>query len=47
MFNKLILLVINMEIEDKNETPKFVLKKWNAVVVWSWNTNIEKCAICK
>lgn len=36
-----------MEIEDNNKAPKFVLKKWNAVVIWSWNTNIEKCAICK
>ena len=37
-----------MEIEgDTNKKPTFTLKKWNAVAVWSWNTNIENCAICK
>merc|ERR1711976_235220 len=25
----------------------FELKKWNAVAVWSWATEIENCAICK
>lgn len=29
------------------EKPTFTLKKWHAVAVWSWNINIEKCAICK
>ena len=31
--------------EEKKEI--FELKKWNAVAVWSWNTDIENCAICK
>ena len=35
-----------MEIEHQDK-PKFKLLKWNAVAVWSWNVNIEKCAICK
>lgn len=25
----------------------FELKKWNAVAIWSWLTEIENCAICK
>lgn len=37
-----------MELEPKKEEkPLFTLKKWNAVAVWSWSTNIENCAICK
>ncbi len=35
-----------MDIEH-TDAPKFTLKQWNAVAVWSWNTNIENCAICK
>lgn len=35
-----------MELEN-NTKPKFTIKKWNAVAVWSWSTNIENCSICK
>ncbi len=26
---------------------RFELKKWNAVALWSWNIQVESCAICK
>jgi hypothetical protein len=35
-----------MQIEDSDK-PKFTILKWNAVAVWSWNTHIETCSICK
>ncbi len=38
---------MDIERQDIENKPKFTLKKWNAVVVWSWSANIEKCAICK
>ena len=36
-----------MQIESAEKRPRFKLKKWNAVAVWTWNTDIENCAICK
>ena len=36
-----------MQIENTEKKPRFNLKKWNAVAVWTWNTDIENCAICK
>ena len=27
---------------DSDDEPVFELKKWNAVVIWSWNTSIGK-----
>lgn len=35
-----------MEIES-SEKPTFQILKWNAVAVWSWDTHIETCSICK
>ena len=23
------------------------MKEWNAVVMWSWNTDVDTCAICR
>lgn len=36
-----------MEAESSSGKKIFELKKWNAVAIWSWNTKIENCAICK
>ncbi|KAL0215455.1 hypothetical protein P9112_007639 [Eukaryota sp. TZLM1-RC] len=27
--------------------PPFTIKKWNAVALWSWDVNVDNCAICK
>lgn len=37
-----------MEVEkaDKQEG-RFKLKEWNSVVMWSWNTDVDTCAICR
>ena len=29
------------------EAPKFEIKKWNAVALWSWDLNVDTCAICR
>ena len=26
---------------------RFEVKKWNAVALWSWDIDIENCAICR
>ena len=37
-----------MEIEPSNQQgERFKLKEWNAVVMWSWNTDVDTCAICR
>lgn len=34
-----------------SETPqsgkRFELKRWNAVALWMWNTEVEDCTICR
>lgn len=38
----------NMEVENKEEqTGRFKIKDWNAVVMWSWNMDVDTCAICR
>ncbi|KFD57902.1 hypothetical protein M514_01135 [Trichuris suis] len=33
---------------NNNETkPRFQIKKWNVVAMWSWDTNADNCAICR
>ncbi|CAG9327655.1 unnamed protein product [Blepharisma stoltei] len=29
------------------EQKRFNIKKWNAVVLWAWHDEVEKCAICR
>ena len=37
-----------MEVEpSKQQEGRFKLKEWNAVVMWSWNTDVDTCAICR
>ena len=31
----------------KSSQPRFEVKKWNAVALWSWDTQIDNCAICR
>lgn len=30
-----------------NEKPPFVLKKWNALAMWTWDVECDICAICR
>ena len=34
-----------MEVEAK--PPRFEIKKWNAVAMWSWAICTDTCAICR
>ena len=29
------------------EAPKFEIKKWNAVALWTWDIQVDVCAICR
>jgi len=29
------------------KAPRFEIKKWNAVAMWSWDICAEHCAICR
>ncbi|ELP92172.1 RING-box protein pip1, putative [Entamoeba invadens IP1] len=31
----------------KAAPPKFEIKKWNAVALWSWDLQVDTCAICR
>ncbi|KAI6653814.1 RING-box protein 2 [Oopsacas minuta] len=33
--------------KEKHQGPMFVLKRWNAVAMWSWDVSCDTCAICK
>ncbi|KOX76210.1 RING-box protein 2 [Melipona quadrifasciata] len=35
--------------ENDNLKPDklFILKKWNAVAMWSWDVECDTCAICR
>eukprot|EP00605_Chrysophyceae_sp_TOSAG23-4_P001001 GSChrysophyteH1.ASY1.ANO1.1102.1 assembled CDS len=30
-----------------NDAPRFEIKKWNAVTMWSWDICADTCAICR
>ena len=32
---------------DSKAAPKFDIKKWNAVALWSWDLQVDTCAICR
>lgn len=32
---------------DGSEGSRFQLKKWNAVALWSWDIQVDTCAICR
>jgi RING-box protein 1 len=33
--------------ESKSNAPRFEIKKWNAVTMWSWDICADTCAICR
>jgi len=33
--------------KDDNTAPRFEIKKWNAVTMWSWDICADTCAICR
>ncbi|KNB41665.1 hypothetical protein JH06_5054 [Blastocystis sp. subtype 4] len=35
------------EESDNHQGGRFKVKEWNAVVMWSWNTDVDTCAICR
>ncbi|CAN7997590.1 unnamed protein product [Ixodes hexagonus] len=35
------------EINGQKADKMFVLKKWNAVAMWSWDVECDTCAICR
>lgn len=40
---------VKSKSKDKAPLPgqMFVLKKWNAVAMWSWDVECDTCAICR
>jgi E3 ubiquitin-protein ligase RBX1 len=32
---------------SSNSAPRFEIKKWNAVTMWSWDICADTCAICR
>jgi hypothetical protein len=32
---------------DGARADRFVLKKWQAVALWSWDLQVDTCAICR
>jgi len=40
---------VKSKVKDKPPLPgqMFVLKKWNAVAMWSWDVECDTCAICR
>lgn len=35
------------EAHKQEKKPRFTIKKWNAVAVWSWAIEADNCAICR
>ena len=35
------------ESEGDSGVPRFEIKKWNAVALWSWDIVVDNCAICR
>ncbi|CBH15136.1 RING-H2 zinc finger, putative [Trypanosoma equiperdum] len=33
--------------QEQGEQKRFVLKRWNAVALWSWDIEVDTCAICR
>ncbi|ETS61443.1 hypothetical protein PaG_04475 [Moesziomyces aphidis] len=37
-----------MEVDSPaTKQPRFQVKKWNAVCLWSWDIVVDNCAICR
>jgi len=42
----------NMDVETipsatRDQQPRFVISKWSAVAMWSWDICADTCAICR
>lgn len=37
----------NQNMQVKTDKPRFEVKKWTAVALWSWDIMVETCAICR
>ncbi|KAL6926853.1 hypothetical protein ACO0SA_004961 [Hanseniaspora valbyensis] len=37
----------NIVSQEQQEEPRFKIKKWTAVGIWSWDLDSADCAICK
>jgi RING-box protein 1 len=35
------------ESSSSSAVPRFEIKKWNAVTMWSWDICADTCAICR
>ncbi|AYO41698.1 RING-box protein 1 [Malassezia restricta CBS 7877] len=35
------------EDQDARVEPRFQVKKWNCVCLWSWDIQVDNCAICR
>lgn len=35
------------EPAQKEEKPRFEVRKWSAVAFWSWDIEVDNCAICR
>merc|ERR1740115_266708 len=33
--------------KESEGPPRITLKKWNAVALWSWDVEVDTCAICR
>lgn len=52
--SKMMMDVDDKEADPKGKqpakhehTPRFQVKKWNAVALWTWDIAVDNCAICR
>eukprot|EP01035_Chromulina_nebulosa_P005916 gene5916-8012_t len=38
---------IESSVSSTEQIPRFEIKKWNAVTMWSWDICADTCAICR
>lgn len=39
--------MVEITTSENKSCPIFELKKWNAVALWSWDIEVDNCAICR
>ena len=40
-------ITVKEEPSSASKGPRFEIKKWNAVTMWSWDICADTCAICR
>ena len=45
--DKQMEIVNPVDLATSKEAPRFEIKKWNAVALWSWDIQVDNCAICR